>query len=94
MSAEEALELSEGDRPAFELAVVCGLTRRFGPYPQEVASMPLWRRWAVRLLPRRHRWRLSYLAEDIFRFERDRVERSGCHTPGVASDSTSRQEDA
>ena len=40
MSAEQALELSEGDRAAFELAVVCGLIRRFGPYPQEVASMP------------------------------------------------------
>ena len=88
MSAEEALELSEGDRPAFELAVFCGLTRRFGPYPQEVASMPSWRRWAVRLLPRRHRWRLSYLAGDIYRFER-----SVCHTPGVASEACARGED-
>ena len=93
MSAEEALELSEGDRPAFELAVVCGLTRRFGPYPQEVASMPLWRRWAVRLLPRRHRWRMSYLATDMRRFERDCLERWECHTPGVASDSTCGGED-
>jgi hypothetical protein len=93
MSAEQALELSEGDRAAFELAVVCGLTRRFGPYPQEVAAMASWRQWVVRLLPRRHRWRLSFLAADIQRFERDRVERSGCHTPGVASGSTSRGED-
>jgi hypothetical protein len=93
MSADEALALSEEEPAAFELAVICGLTRRFGPYPQEVAAMPSWRRWAVRLLPRRHRWRLSYLAADIRRFERDRLQRSGCHTPGVASESTSRGED-
>ena len=93
MSADGALALSEEERAEFDLAVICGLTRRFGPYPQEVAAMPTWWRWAVRLLPRRHRWRLSYLAADIRRFERDRLERSGCHTPGVASESTSRGED-
>jgi hypothetical protein len=93
MSADEALALSEEEQGEFDLAVICGLTRRLGPYPQEVAAMPAWRRWVVRLLPRRHRWRLSYLAADIRRFERDRVARSGCHTPGVASDSTSRGED-
>ncbi len=92
MSADESLALSEDERDEFDLAVICGLTRRFGPYPQEVAAMPAWRRWSVRLLPRRHRWRLSYLAADIRRFERDRFERSGCHTPGVASESTARGE--
>ena len=59
----------------------------------EVAAMPAWRQWGVRLLPRRHRWRLSYLAADIRRFERDCLERWECHTPGVASDSTSGEED-
>ena len=93
MSADEALALNEEEQAEFDLAVICGLTRRFGPYPQEVAAMPASRRWAMRLLPRRHRWRLSYLAADIRRFERDRLERSGCHTPGVASESTSRGED-
>jgi hypothetical protein len=93
MSADEALALSEEEHAAFEFAIICGLTRRFGPYSQEVAAMRTWRRWAVRLLPRRHRWRLSYLASNIRRFERDRFERSGCHTPGVASGSTSRGED-
>ena len=88
MTAEQALELSEGDRAAFELAVVCGLIRRFGPYPQETAAMPSWRRWAVRLLPRRHRWRLSYLAADIYRFEG-----SVCHTSGVPSEACAREED-
>ncbi len=92
MSANEALSLSEEERAEIDLAVICGLTRRFGPYPQELEAMPMWRRWAVRLLPRRHRWRLSYLAPDIRRFERDRVKRSGCHTPRVASESTSRGE--
>ena len=86
MSAEEDLELSEEDRAAFELAVVCGMIRRNGPLARELAAMPTWRRWAVRLLPRRHRWRLSYLAEDIHRFEQ-----SVCHTSGVPSE-TSGQE--
>ena len=93
MSADEALALSEEEQAEFDLAVICGLTRRFGPYPQEIAAMPAWRRWSVRLLPRRHRWRLSYLAADIRRLERDHLQRSGCHTPGVASESTSRRED-
>jgi hypothetical protein len=93
MNADDALALSEEERAAFDLAVICGLTRRFGPYPQEVAAMPTWRRWGVRLLPRRHRWRLSYLAADIRRFGRDRLQLSGCHTPGVTSESTSRGED-
>ena len=93
MSADESLALSEEEQAEFDLAVSCGLTRRFGPYPQEVAAMPTWRRWAVQLLPRRHRWLLSYLASDIRRFERDRLERSACHTPGVASESASRGED-
>ena len=93
MSADEALDLSEQERAEFDFAVICGLTRRFGPYPQEVAAMPAWRQLGVRLLPRRQRWRLSYLAADIRRFERDCLERQGCHTPGVASDSTSGEED-
>jgi hypothetical protein len=93
MSADEALALSEEEQAEFDLAVICGLTRRFGPYPQEVAAMPPWRRWAVRLLPLRHRWRLSYLAADIRRFERDRLQLFGCHTPGVTSESKPRGED-
>jgi len=93
MSADEALILSEDEHAAFELAILCGLTRRNGPLGRELNAMPAWRRWAVRLLPRRHRWRLSYLAPNIRRFERDRREQTGCHTPGVVSESTSRGED-
>ena len=93
MSSDEALALSEEEQAGFDLAVICGLTRRFGPYPQEVAAMPAWRQWVVRLLPRRHRWRLSYLAKDIRHFERDCLAHWECHTPGVASESTSRGED-
>ena len=44
MSADESLAMSEEDRAEFDVAVICGLTRRFGPYPQEVAAMPTWRR--------------------------------------------------
>jgi len=80
MSADEALALSEEEQAELDLAVICGLTRRFGPYPQDVAVMPTWRRRAMRMLPRRHRWRLSYLAPDIRRFEKSR-----CHTCGVPS---------
>jgi len=80
MSGEDSLDLAEEERAAFELAIICGLTRRNGPPAREVEAMPTWRRWAVRLLPRRHRWRLSYLAADIRRFEE-----SGCHTSGVPS---------
>lgn len=93
MSADEALDLSEQERAEFDFAVICGLTRRFGPYPQEVAAMPAWRQWGVRLLPHRHRWRLSYLAADIRCFERDCLERWERQTPGVASDSNSGWED-
>jgi len=93
MSADESLALSEEEQAAFDLAVICGLTRRNGPLERELEAMPVWRRRAVRLLPRRHRWRLSYLAADIQRFERDRLARSGCHTPDVVSESTSGGED-
>jgi hypothetical protein len=80
MSSDEALALSEEERAAFELAILCGLTRRNGPLGRELDAMPGWRRRMLRLLPRRHRWRLSYLAPDIRRFER-----SECHTSGVPS---------
>ncbi len=80
MSANEALALSEEERAAFELAIICGLTRRNGPLARELEAMPAWRRWVVRLLPRRHRWRLSYLAPDISRYEESR-----CQTSGVPS---------
>jgi len=88
MSADESLALSDEERAAFELAIVCGLTRRHGPLARELETMPTWRRWVVRLLPRRQRWRLSYLAADIRRFEESR-----CQASGVPSESTSRGED-
>ena len=80
MSADKALALSEEEHAAFDLAIVCGLTRRNGPLARELDTMPGWRRWMVRLLPRRQRWHLSYLAPDIRRFEESR-----CHTSGVPS---------
>lgn len=92
MSADEGLRISGEERAELDFAVMCGLTRRFGPYPHEMAAMPAWRRWAVRLLPRRHRWQMSCLAADIRQFERNCGTRSGCHTPDVASDTTWREE--
>ena len=89
MSADEALALSEEEHAAFELAIVCGLTRRNGPLARELDAMPGWRGWMVRLLPRRQRWRLSYLAPDIRRFER-----SGCQTSGVPSGISSGGDDS
>ena len=80
MSADEAPALSEEEHAAFELAIICGLTRRNGPLGRELEAMPAWRRWVVCLLPRRQRWRLSYLAPDIRRFGKSR-----CHTSGVPS---------
>ncbi len=88
MSADEALALSEEEHAAFELAIICGLTRRNGPLGRELHAMPGWRRWAVGLLPRRHRWRLSYLAADIRRFEESR-----CQTSGIPSGISSGGED-
>lgn len=52
-----------------DLAVACGLTKRFGPAAEEVAAMTPWRRVAVVCLPMGQRWRLSALAADIKAFE-------------------------
>ena len=53
-----------------DLALVCGLLRRWGPTPAQLAALPWWRRTACRLLPRRQRWRLYPLASQIREFER------------------------
>jgi len=55
----------------FDLAVKCGLVRRFGPSADETAAMKPWRRALVTALPRRHRWRLSSLASQIRKFDQD-----------------------
>lgn len=57
----------------FDHAVACGLTKRFGPFEVEVASMPAWRRLAVACLPVGQRWRLSALAPEIKALERVRI---------------------
>ena len=51
------------------LAAICGLLRRFGPSPSQLAGLPWWRRTACRLLPRQHRWRAHPLAPHIRNFE-------------------------
>ena len=53
-----------------DLALVCGLLRRWGPSPAQLAALPWWRRTVCRLLPRRQRWRIHPLAPTIRDFER------------------------
>ena len=62
----------------FDLAVACGLTRRFGPSPSETVAMPLWKRALLKVMPVRHRWKLSSLAPRIREFE----QRIASATPG------------
>ena len=53
-----------------DLALACGLMRRWGPGPAQLVALPWWRRTVCRLLPRRHRWRVHPLAPLIRDFER------------------------
>ena len=60
----------ESSREDLDLALTCGLMRRWGPSPTQLAALPWWRRAVCRLLPRRHRWRVHPLAPTIRDFER------------------------
>lgn len=55
--AEYEAEIAHAGR----LALIC----RFGPDKEEVAGFPRWKRVMVKVLPVRHRWRLSWAAEPI-----------------------------
>ena len=57
-----------------DLALACGLMRRWGPSPAQKSALPWWRRNACRVLPRSQRWRLHPLAPAIRDFE-DRLSR-------------------
>ena len=63
-------ELKIATDEEMNLAVACGLMRRWGPSPAQLAALPWWRRTVCRLLPRGHRWRLHSLAPHIRDFER------------------------
>ena len=52
-----------------DLALACGLMRRWGPSPAQLAALPWWRRTACRVLPRSQRWRAHPLAPAIRDFE-------------------------
>lgn len=52
------------------LAVACGLMRRWGPSPTQMVALPWWRRMVCRLLSSRHRWRIHPLAPMIRGFDR------------------------
>lgn len=75
MDDDITVTLSDDEQSAFDHAVAAALTSRNGPSAREISTMPAWRRIAVRLLPRRQRWRLSALAPDIRGFKRRRRER-------------------
>lgn len=62
MADDTPIELSEEKLAELNFAVLCGLTARDGPYPDDVATMTRWRQALLPLLPRRQRWRLSALA--------------------------------
>jgi hypothetical protein len=53
----------------YELAVIAGLTRRFGPSAAEIETWPLWKKALCRLTPSEHRWRYSVNADLIRDFE-------------------------
>ena len=63
----DAMEASGQD---LDRALRCGLLRRWGPSPGQLAALPWWRRTVCLLLPRRHRWRVHPLAPLIRDFER------------------------
>ena len=68
-------DLNEGTEGDIDLALVCGLMRRWGPSPAQLAALSWWRRTACRVLPRSQRWRVHPLAPVIRDFE-DRLSRT------------------
>ena len=60
----------ETSRNDLDLALTCGLLRRWGPSPAQLATLPWWRRTACRILPRSQRWRVHPLAPAIRDLER------------------------
>ena len=67
-------KLQEATDEELNLAIVCGLMRRWGPSTTQMAALPWWRRTACRVLPRSQRWRMHPLAPAIRGFE-DRLAR-------------------
>ena len=63
-------DVGEASGEDLDLALTCGLLRRWGPSPAQLAALPWSRRTACRLLPRRQRWRVHPLAQSIREFER------------------------
>lgn len=62
-------DLTPEEQDEYDLALVAGLTRRFGPSAAEVETWPRWKRVLCRLTPRRYRWRYSVNAPAIRDFE-------------------------
>ena len=70
MTDDTPLELTDDETLRFNRAVMCGLTVRNGPSPDDIATMTWWKRALLPLLPRRQRWRLSALAPEIQHYMR------------------------
>lgn len=63
-------DVGETSGEDLDSALTCGLLRRWGPSPAQLAALPWWRRTACRVLPRSQRWRVHLLAPAIRDFER------------------------
>ena len=63
-------ELKRAPVDELNLALACGLMRRWGPSSAQLVALPWWRRAACRVLPRGHRWRVHPLAPQIREFDR------------------------
>ena len=63
-------DLNEATQEEMNLALVCGLMRRWGPSSAQIAELSCWRRAACRVLPRSQRWRVHPLAPTIRELER------------------------
>lgn len=62
-------DLTPEEQEEFDLALVAGLVRRFGPTNAELETWPRWKKALCRMIPRKQRWRLSVNAPLIREFE-------------------------
>ena len=83
--------IGETSGEGLDLALACGLLRRWGPTPAQLAALPWWRRTVCRLLPRRQRWRVHPMAP-LIRDRDIRSARTASATPACAGRLDSRVE--
>lgn len=62
----------EYDEEDFDLAILAGHTRRYGPSAGEIETWPRWKQVLIWLTPRDHRWRYSVNADLVRDFGIDK----------------------